>query len=904
MKHYLSRFRSAIKCKPLSIALLTIFSFHAHSEVYISELHYDNEGADVDEAIELAGPIGTELDGWSLVLYNGSNDEPYNTINLDGSLIGVENCDEAYLSIDFPANGIQNGSPDAIALVDPQSTVIEFISYEGELVAATGVASGLSSTDIGVSETSSTPVGYSLQKIDGVWNEPQENTFDSCNSATSIDDGTDDGTDDIQEVFIHQIQGSADELAIAGNVKVEAIVTASFQGTNQLDGFFIQEEDSDADSDSSTSEGIFVFCPSCETTVAIGDKVSVVGESADFFSMTQITASSIEIIDQQQALPGASSISLPLQVEASDLDLATAEIDSIYERYESMLIQIDSTLTVTEIFNLGRFGEVLLSANGKIRQFTDASLPSVDGYIAQQIDRAERVITLDDGSTSQNNSPVFHPQPGFTFDNAVRGGNTIENLTGVLNFAFSTWRVQPVVDSYDYEFIPTNSRDDVDFDIDASSDTSSDLTIASFNVLNYFVTLDVDGNLCGANGNLECRGADSEEEFIRQQAKLTSALCAMDADVVGLMELENANIENTEETAIENLVESLNTQCGPYASINTGAVGTDAITVGIIYKPENISPVGETAILDSQDFTNPNFHNNDKNRPAIAQSFEYSETNDVFTVVVNHLKSKGSDCEDGLDPNDDDTTTGQGNCNGTRTKAAEVEIAWLNSNPTGVDSDKILVIGDLNAYRNEDPITAFKNSGYTDIIDNFSGDEAYGFVFDGEWGYLDHALASDSFLTNITNARDIHINSDESVLLDYNGEFKPDNYETELYSDSAFRSSDHDPVLIGVRFTSTVSAPSFDSIIDAFKDAVAAKEIQGNGRFYWWRVLNLKVFSLKLYKTELLFNKEKNSLACASLVNLIKLSDSQSRPSDLIDGSGVASFNKNLVDFYNEVCER
>jgi DNA/RNA endonuclease G (NUC1) len=148
--------------------------------VNIVELHYDNAGTDAGEAIEIEGPAGMNLTGWSLVLYNGSNNSVYNTRALSG-LIPAQCGDRGTLHFVYPTDGIQNGSPDAIALVNG-TTVVEFLSYEGTLTAANGPAAGLTSVDIGVSQTNA-PLGRSLQKDALGWYGPNPSSFGACNKA-------------------------------------------------------------------------------------------------------------------------------------------------------------------------------------------------------------------------------------------------------------------------------------------------------------------------------------------------------------------------------------------------------------------------------------------------------------------------------------------------------------------------------------------------------------------------------------------------------------------------------------------------------------------------------------------------------------------------------------------------
>jgi predicted extracellular nuclease len=313
--------------------------------------------------------------------------------------------------------------------------------------------------------------------------------------------------------------------------------------------------------------------------------------------------------------------------------------------------------------------------------------------------------------------------------------------------------------------------------------------VATLNLLNYFLTLDDSGAICGPDQNLECRGADDAEELERQRAKLLDALARIDGDVVGLVEMENT--PGVEPAA--DLVDRLNdlVGAGTYAFIDTGIIGTDAIRVGLIYKPALVRPIGDFAILDSS--VDPDFLD-DKNRPVLAQTFEDPASGERFTVAVNHLKSKGSPCDDVGDP---DLGDGQGNCNLTRTAAAEALVDWLDSDPTGSGDGRYLIVGDLNSYDKEDPIDALLAGGYTDLVGAFGGELAYSYVFDGQFGYLDYAMASSDLVSAVTGTTVWHINADEPDLLDYDTTFKQPAQDA-LYEPNAFRSSDHDPVIVGL----------------------------------------------------------------------------------------------------------
>ena len=148
--------------------------------VRIAEIHYDNTGTDTGEAIEISGPAGTDLTGWSIVLYNGNGGAAYDTRSLSGS-IGATCGMRGVVVTSYPSNGIQNGPPDGIALVSPAG-LVEFLSYEGSFPGVGGVANGVTSTDIGVSENGTEVIGQSLQRAgDGTWTGPVANTFGACN---------------------------------------------------------------------------------------------------------------------------------------------------------------------------------------------------------------------------------------------------------------------------------------------------------------------------------------------------------------------------------------------------------------------------------------------------------------------------------------------------------------------------------------------------------------------------------------------------------------------------------------------------------------------------------------------------------------------------------------------------
>jgi len=751
---------------------------------FISELHYDNAGADEGEFIEVSGPAGLVLDGYSLVLYNGSNGSAYATEPLTGTIDAERDGQGA---VAFAIAGIQNGSPDGLALTAPDGSVLEFLSYEGTFTAADGPAAGLTATDLGVSEDGGTPVGQSLQRLDCVWIGPATASAGALNQSA------------IAEVAIHDVQGRGPAVAISGPVIVDGVVTALFEDADTLDAFFLQEEDADADADPDTSEAIFVFCRGNCPALTVGNRVRVTGSAEEFFGMSQIDVNelpdgAIEIVDAV----GGTVTPAPVRLPAPGSTLAEAT----FEHLEGMLVRFEDTLVVSEYFQLGRFGQLVLTVEERPQQFTASNAPSVAGYSAFLEDLATRRIILDDRDNDQNDpivdgddEPYFYPEGGLSIDNLFRGGERFTGLTGVLHWSFAgaggtdAWRVRPVP-SESYVFEAVNPREAL------PPPVSGALKVASFNVLNYFTTINDGVATCGPS-LLECRGAHSQAELDRQRDKIVAALLAMDADIVGLIE-----IENDDDTASASLVAALNERLGGpvYAAIETGPIGGDAIKVALIYQTASVEPKGSFAILDAT--VDPRFVD-DRNRPVLAQSFVESATGAGFTVAVNHLKSKGSPCDDLGDP---DRSDGQGNCNGVRTSAAIAQAEWLAGDPTGSGDKDVLIIGDLNAYAMEDPITALEAAGYTDLIESFEGPDAYSFVFDGQLGYLDHALANESMLGQVSAVAEWHINADEVPLLDYNDDvqdaaeafFERESGALPLYAPDPYRASDHDPVIVGL----------------------------------------------------------------------------------------------------------
>lgn len=594
---------------------------------------------------------------------------------------------------------------------------------------------------------------------------------------------------------IYTIQGNGLSAPIPGVVTTHGVVVGDFEGTISASGFYMQ--DLTGDGDSSTSDGIFVFTGS-SNLVSVGQVVRVTGFARERFNQTALNGSN----SNTAAVPAANIVQCGTgAVPPVDVTLPVTSLTD-FERYEGMLVRFPQSLVIAEYFNYDRFGEIVLALPlpGETRPFTGTAIDEPGAPAnARTLANSLRRITLDDAQSAQNPATLRHLNGlAFSLGNRFRGGDTVQNAIGVLGFDFSLYRIFPTAPA---TYTAVNLRP-------AAPDSvgTSNLRVAAMNTLNFFVTADYPtgnalDNKCGPANTLECRGWDSDQatEFTRQRDKLLAALAALDADIIGLNELENS-------TGVEPLADIVAGLPG-YAYINTGTIGTDAIKVGLIYRTATVVPVGAYQILDSAD--DPRFIDT-KSRPALAQTFEDLSNGARFTVVVNHLKSKGSDC---LDVGDPDAGDGQGNCNGTRTLAAQALVDWLATDPTGSGDPDFLIMGDLNSYAREDPISAIKagpddtagtSDDYTNLIYDYQGTYAYSFTFDGQAGYLDHALANAGMAAQVTGATEWHINSDEPDVLDYDTSFKPPSQDA-LYEANPFRSSDHDPVVVGLCTPPTLS---------------------------------------------------------------------------------------------------
>lgn len=566
---------------------------------------------------------------------------------------------------------------------------------------------------------------------------------------------------------IPQIQGSGAASPYANSVQTSEGVVTLKVGT----GFFIQ--DAAGDGDPSTSDGIFVYTGNTVTTVQPGELVRVTGTVFEY-TPTGAKNSYTELKDVTAILTQSAGHSIvPTNVTLPNDNLAAVE---------GMLVRFTQPLTVSQNAYLGARGELTLSA-GRREVPTNRYPAGTNEAQALIAANAHNLIVLDDG--------IFVTPPTIPYigqDNTVRSGDTVADLTGVVDFGAiggggAAYKLQPTQ-------APQFSRDNPRA---ASPELpAGNVKVASANVLNFFTTFTNGSNVFGQTGQgctlgtstskSNCRGADNLAEFVRQRDKIVAELKAIDADVVGLME-----IQNNGETAVTYLVEQLNAAIGgvSYAVVpKPAATGTDAIRVAMIYKPAKLGLVGG-ALSDA---------NAINNRPPMAQTFR-AGNGEKFSLIVNHLKSKGSCPSGGPDADNNDS---QSCWNATRVQQAQRLVGSFVPQVAAAAGDAdVLVIGDLNSYGAEDPIQVITGAGFVNELERFVRPSGmpYSYVFDGQSGYLDHALASAALSPQVAGVAEWHVNADEPEVIDYNIDAaKPQ----DLYNALPYRASDHDPVVVSL----------------------------------------------------------------------------------------------------------
>jgi len=617
---------------------------------------------------------------------------------------------------------------------------------------------------------------------------------------------------------IWQVQGSGATSPYAGQVVTTGGVVTKLNNN----GFFMQ--DLVGDGNPATSDGIFAFTSSAPP-VSVGQMVQVTGTVQEFnvgaAANTDTAAHTVTELGSisNVTVTGSGYTIAPVQLQ---FPLAT---QNAMEQYEGMLVTLGGPLTVQQNYFLGRFGELTLGAGGRLWTPTNVYRPGAQAQ-ALNTDNIRRTILLDDGSSLQNPNPTPYLAP----DNTVRAGDTVASVTGVVDYGLSTsantgagaYKIHP---TQAVTFMRANPRTTM------ADDVGGNIRVGSANVENFFTTLDDGSNKCPpSNTASDCRGANNAAEFTRQRTKVVEELVGLNADAVALMELQNNG-----STAIQNLVDALNARLGAtvYARVPFAATGggTDAIQVGMIYKPSRLSLVG-AALSDTAAINN---------RAPMAQTFA-ARNGEKFTLIANHLKSKG--CSDfTAGPGDADSGDLQGCFNARRVQQADELRSFVAQVQASRGVADTLLVGDFNAYAKEDPIADLTGNGFVDQIGRFldvpnANSYGYSYVFDGSSGRLDHAIANNTLSPKVTGVTEWHINADEPLVIDYNQEFKQPACATcgpDYYTPTPYRASDHDPIVLGLNLVHVINGTAgADTIVgtpgdDVITGGSGADRLTGNG---------------------------------------------------------------------------
>ncbi|WP_339804599.1 ExeM/NucH family extracellular endonuclease [uncultured Marinobacter sp.] len=541
---------------------------------------------------------------------------------------------------------------------------------------------------------------------------------------------------------------STPHLTAGQQVTVEGVMTLDLRKPGGFDGFYLQQADDQTDRDPTTSEAIFVHTQ--KTSASRGQRTRVTGIVHQHYGLTSLTRISELSPCGAAPLPRPVPISLPWPGDQSPRQL------------ESMRVTLNHPLVVTDTYNLGRYGELVLAPAVQPIP-TQVLRPGPDAVALFETQNQQRLL-LDDGLRKQHPRPVPYPPPGLSGSRTVRTGGRVETLTGVLDYRFGHWRIQP-------EAPPVFSHHDLRQPPPGRA-SGSNLRVMSLNLENYF---NGDGK---GQGFPATRGARARAQFDAQTARLVSAVRQADPDVLTVMELEND--DDGPYGALVTLARALGEDWGFIES--AALAGTDAIRVAILYRTDRLAPTGSPAGLLSGPFQRGN-------RPPLAQSFRRQGQPESLRVVAVHLKSKS--CRNARTP-EQDQHDGQGCFAPLRTEAAAALAAWLKALPIPAGHQGTLITGDLNSYAMEPPLTLLADRGYQDLVRAQHGKTTTSFRFHGRSGTLDYHLADPALLPRVKQAFLWGINAEEPRVLSAL-ENKPASGDQS--ANTPWRSSDHNPVI-------------------------------------------------------------------------------------------------------------
>lgn len=619
-------------------------------------------------------------------------------------------------------------------------------------------------------------------------------------------------------VSIADIQGTGDTSPKLGTtVTTTGVVTAAY-ATGGFQGYYLQTPGTGgAASGQSASTGLFVYSPATAASVAVGQYVKVTGPVSEYFGLTQVTVADASGLTQLDA----STVPAPVVTAVAYPGDAAGR-----ERFEGMLLAPTGPFTVTDVFTTNQYGEIGLAASGSpLVSPTVLGAPGTPEHAAATARFDAELVTLDDGSTTNFLSSANGgankniPLPYLSTDAPVRVGAPVTFTAPViLDYRNNAWKFQPTTQLTADNAATVQPVTFANTRTAAPEDVGGDITLATFNVLNYFATTGADrtgctyftdraGNPITVNDSdaagCGVRGAADAANLARQQAKIVTAINALDADVVSLEEIENsAAIGKDRDFALSVLVDALNADAGSdvWSFVPSPAsvpAGEDVIRTAFIYKAAAVETVGDSQILASPEFSNAREPNAQAFRPAGGGA------SDTFLVIANHFKSKSDSGATG-----DNVDTGEGAYTGDRTRQAIALVEFADDLKAEYETDKVFLVGDFNSYAKETPIGVIEAAGYVSQGAK-TGEHTY--AFGKAVGSLDYVFASHEADASVTGADIWNINSVESVALEYSRY----NYNaTNFYTQDAYRSSDHDPVLVGIDASSTTSIVNLLNIND------------------------------------------------------------------------------------------
>ncbi|MFC0645900.1 ExeM/NucH family extracellular endonuclease [Cellulomonas phragmiteti] len=602
---------------------------------------------------------------------------------------------------------------------------------------------------------------------------------------------------DPQAVTIAEIQGTGAASPLVGaTVTTSGVVTAAYP-TGGYNGYVLQTPGSGGGDVAARtgSDAVFVYSPATVGQVTVGQHLRVTGEVAEFNGLTQVVvaAGSVEVLPAADA---PTPVAAPWPADAA-----------ARETLESMLFEPTGELTVTNTYSTNQYGEVgLATGTTPLLQPTEVGRPGSAEAAAVVADNAARGVVLDDGASTNflgaGNGGLTPPY--VSLENPVRVGAAVQFVEPVVvDYRNNAWKLSPTAPVVAGGPAPVTFEDDRTA---APEPVGGDLSIASFNVLNYFTTLgdatpscvayrDPSGEPVTVREGCDQRGAWDAADLERQQTKIVAAIAALDADVVGLMEIENsARVDGVADEAVATLVEALNEAAGaetwafvPSSAELPPAAQQDVITNAIIYRPEAVTPAGASRALGDQSGSGQAFVNA---REPIGQVFTPTDGGEPFLVVVNHFKSKGSA---GPWPGDADAGDGQGASNESRVRQATALRDWV----PGIqgDAEAVALLGDFNSYTREDPLQVLYDAGYVNAVAALAPGQ-HSYSFSGLSGSLDHVLLNEAASARATGADVWEINAPESIALEYS---RYGYHGTTFWAPDPYRSSDHDPVVVGMR---------------------------------------------------------------------------------------------------------